>query len=90
MRSIGFEGFAGSAAERGAFAGASGEAGVCRDSEPSWGALTNRNGLARTSNTPGRTQELIFFSADDPVTLVDMPGYGYAAAPKAKVAKVLP
>jgi GTP-binding protein len=49
-------------------------------------ALTNRNGLARTSSTPGRTQELIFFSADDPVTLVDMPGYGYAAAPKAKVA----
>jgi GTP-binding protein len=49
-------------------------------------ALTNRNGLARTSNTPGRTQELIFFSADGPVTLVDMPGYGYAAAPKVKVA----
>src|SRR5215467_15979810 len=49
-------------------------------------ALTNRNGLARTSNTPGRTQELIFFSADDRVALVDMPGYGYAAAPKAKVA----
>ena len=49
-------------------------------------ALTGRNGLARTSNTPGRTQELIFFAADDRVTLVDMPGYGYAAAPKAKVA----
>jgi GTP-binding protein len=49
-------------------------------------ALTNRNGLARTSNTPGRTQELIFFSADDRATLVDMPGYGYAAAPKTKVA----
>src|SRR5213082_3408796 len=49
-------------------------------------ALTNRNGLARTSHTPGRTQELVFFAADDPVTLVDMPGYGYAAAPKAKVA----
>ena len=49
-------------------------------------ALTNRNGLARTSNTPGRTQELIFFSADDRLTLVDMPGYGYASAPKAKVA----
>jgi GTP-binding protein len=49
-------------------------------------ALTNRNGLARTSNTPGRTQELIFFSADERVTLVDMPGYGYAAAPKTKVA----
>ncbi len=49
-------------------------------------ALTNRNGLARTSNTPGRTQELVFFAADDRVTLVDMPGYGYAAAPKDKVA----
>jgi GTP-binding protein len=54
-------------------------------------ALTNRDGLARTSRTPGRTQELVFFSADEHVTqvgltLVDMPGYGYAAAPKAKVA----
>jgi GTP-binding protein len=49
-------------------------------------ALTNRNGLARTSNMPGRTQELVFFAADDRVTLVDMPGYGYAAAPKPKVA----
>jgi GTP-binding protein len=49
-------------------------------------ALTNRNGLARTSHTPGRTQELVFFTADDRLTLVDMPGYGYAAAPKAKVA----
>jgi GTP-binding protein len=49
-------------------------------------ALTNRNGLARTSNTPGRTQELVFFAADDRITLVDMPGYGYAAAPKPKVA----
>jgi len=51
-------------------------------------ALTGRNNLARTSHTPGRTQELIFFtSADkDGLRLVDMPGYGYAAAPKAKVA----
>src|ERR1700681_496197 len=49
-------------------------------------ALTNRNALARTSNTPGRTQELIFFAASGPLTLVDMPGYGYAAAPKAKIA----
>ena len=48
-------------------------------------ALTNRNGLARTSNTPGRTQELVFFSADDRLTLVDMPGYGFAAAPRDKV-----
>ncbi len=49
-------------------------------------ALTNRSALARTSNTPGRTQELIFFTGDGPLTLVDMPGYGYAAAPKAKIA----
>ncbi len=51
-------------------------------------ALTNRNGLARTSHTPGRTQELIFFEGPQQVglRLVDMPGYGYAAAPKAKVA----
>jgi GTP-binding protein len=49
-------------------------------------ALTNRSGLARTSHTPGRTQELVFFAADDRLTVVDMPGYGYAAAPKAKVA----
>ena len=49
-------------------------------------ALTNRGALARTSRTPGRTQELIFFASDDRPTLVDMPGYGYAAAPKAKVA----
>ena len=49
-------------------------------------ALTNRNGLARTSNTPGRTQELVFFTADETLTLVDMPGYGFAAAPRDKVA----
>lgn len=49
-------------------------------------ALTNRNALARTSNTPGRTQELVFFTADGCVMLVDMPGYGFAAAPKPKVA----
>src|SRR5580692_9400799 len=51
-------------------------------------ALTNRNALARTSHTPGRTQELIFFEgADrDGLRLVDMPGYGYAAASKTKVA----
>jgi len=47
-------------------------------------ALTGRKSLARTSHTPGRTQELIFF-ADTRMTLVDMPGYGYAAAPKTKV-----
>ena len=45
-------------------------------------ALVGQNALARTSHTPGRTQELIFFSADPDLTLVDMPGYGYAAAPK--------
>jgi GTP-binding protein len=47
-------------------------------------ALTNRNGLARASNTPGRTQELNLFDVGDPVRfrLVDMPGYGYAEAPK--------
>ena len=47
-------------------------------------ALTNRKGLARTSNTPGRTQELNFFDVGEPpqIRLVDMPGYGYAEAPK--------
>jgi GTP-binding protein len=47
-------------------------------------ALTNRKGLARTSNTPGRTQELNFFDVGEPVQLrlVDMPGYGFAEAPK--------
>ncbi|MBV8922999.1 ribosome biogenesis GTP-binding protein YihA/YsxC [Bradyrhizobium sp.] len=57
-------------------------------------ALTGRNALARTSHTPGRTQELIFFERSSDkrgpqlpgLRLVDMPGYGYAAAPKAKVA----
>src|SRR5215831_14952562 len=50
-------------------------------------ALTGRNSLARTSHTPGRTQELIFFEGPNAgLRLVDMPGYGYAAAPKAKVA----
>ena len=52
-------------------------------------ALTNRNGLARTSNTPGRTQELNFFDVGDPMVLrlVDMPGYGFAKAPKDVVKK---
>ena len=50
-------------------------------------ALTNRNGLARTSNTPGRTQELNFFNIGEPLKfrLVDMPGYGFATAPKVVV-----
>jgi GTP-binding protein len=47
-------------------------------------ALTNRKALARTSNTPGRTQELNFFDVGSPLRLrlVDMPGYGFAEAPK--------
>jgi len=47
-------------------------------------ALTNRNKLARTSNTPGRTQELNFFDVGQPLQLrlVDMPGYGFAEAPR--------
>jgi GTP-binding protein len=49
-------------------------------------ALTGRNALARTSNTPGRTQELIFFDLNGKATLVDMPGYGYAAVSKEKSA----
>jgi GTP-binding protein len=46
--------------------------------------LTNRSGLARTSNTPGRTQELNIFEVGAPpvLRLVDMPGYGFAKAPK--------
>lgn len=57
-------------------------------------ALTGRKALARTSNTPGRTQELNYFVPDGhsgeagdlpPMALVDMPGYGYAQAPKAQV-----
>jgi GTP-binding protein len=57
-------------------------------------ALLGRKGLARTSNTPGRTQELNFFVPDGysgeggdlpPMAVVDMPGYGFAKAPKAQV-----
>jgi len=57
-------------------------------------ALTGQKGLARTSNTPGRTQELNYFVPDGysgqdtdlpPMALVDMPGYGYAQAPKDQV-----
>jgi GTP-binding protein len=57
-------------------------------------ALVGKKGLARTSNTPGRTQELNYFVPDGysgegtdlpPVALVDMPGYGYAKAPKTEV-----
>jgi GTP-binding protein len=49
-------------------------------------ALTGRKALARTSHNPGRTQELVFFTGGSDLTLVDMPGYGYAAVSKAKVA----
>jgi len=48
-------------------------------------ALTGQKGLARTSNTPGRTQQLNFFVIDGPLSIVDMPGYGYAKAPKKTV-----
>jgi GTP-binding protein len=52
-------------------------------------ALVNRNGLARASNTPGRTQELNFFDVGDPplFRICDMPGYGYAKAPLKTVQK---
>lgn len=49
-------------------------------------ALTGRNSLARTSNTPGRTQQLNFFDLGHRLMLVDLPGYGYAQAPKDQVA----
>ncbi len=48
-------------------------------------ALTGRKTLAKVSNTPGRTQEINFFDLDGAVTLVDLPGYGFAQAPEAKV-----
>ncbi|MEO0863307.1 MAG: ribosome biogenesis GTP-binding protein YihA/YsxC [Pseudomonadota bacterium] len=50
-------------------------------------ALTGRKGLARASNTPGRTQEINYFTAGDSHYLVDLPGYGYANAPLPVVAK---
>ena len=50
-------------------------------------ALTGRKNLARASNTPGRTQEINFFTLGDERYLVDLPGYGYAEAPVAVVAK---
>jgi GTP-binding protein len=49
-------------------------------------ALTGQKALARTSNEPGRTRMLNLFVADPGVTIVDMPGYGYARAPKKEVA----
>lgn len=50
-------------------------------------ALTGVNGLARASNTPGRTRELNFFDVAGRMNLVDMPGYGFAKAPKTEVKK---
>ncbi len=43
--------------------------------------ITDRRGLARTSRTPGRTQQIVFFRLDDDRRLVDLPGYGYARVP---------
>jgi GTP-binding protein len=50
-------------------------------------ALTGRNKLARASTEPGRTRELNFFRVGDKLRLVDLPGYGYAKAPKAEIAR---
>ncbi len=50
-------------------------------------ALTGQKGLARASNTPGRTQEINYFKATDDLYLVDLPGYGFANAPVAVVQK---
>ena len=50
-------------------------------------ALTGRKGLARASNTPGRTQEINFFTVGEAHYLVDLPGYGFANAPVAVVQK---
>lgn len=48
-------------------------------------AITAQNGLAKTSNTPGRTQQLNYFNANNQILLVDLPGYGYAQAPQSLV-----
>ena len=45
-------------------------------------AITNQNRLAKTSKTPGRTQQIVFFDVEDDLRLVDLPGYGYAKAPE--------
>lgn len=50
-------------------------------------ALTGQSGLARASNTPGRTRELNFFTASNRLYIVDLPGYGYARAPKTEIAR---
>src|ERR1700722_20861848 len=49
-------------------------------------AVAGRKALARVSNTPGRTQQVNFFAVDDTMMVVDLPGYGYAEAPKDTVA----
>lgn len=49
--------------------------------------LTGRKTLARTSNTPGRTREVNFFRLGNRLMLVDLPGYGYASAPKAEIGR---
>jgi GTP-binding protein len=49
-------------------------------------ALVGQKALARTSSAPGRTRQLNFFGSDASLTLVDMPGYGFARAPKTEVA----
>ena len=48
-------------------------------------AITGQKGLAKTSNTPGRTQQLNFFNTAEQFHLVDLPGYGYAQAPEKQV-----
>ncbi len=48
-------------------------------------ALSGKKNLAKTSNTPGRTQQLNFFNLDDKIHIVDLPGYGFAQAPEAQV-----
>src|SRR5690606_11372811 len=48
-------------------------------------AMLGRRDLARVSNTPGRTRELNYFALGDRLYVVDMPGYGYASAPKSMV-----
>ena len=50
-------------------------------------ALTNRKGIARASNTPGRTRELNYFNIDERLHVVDLPGYGYAKASKTDIAR---
>jgi GTP-binding protein len=50
-------------------------------------ALTGRKTLARASNTPGRTQQIVFFNLADRLMLVDLPGYGHAAAPKENISQ---